>query len=494
MASKAEGGGSLVRWYRNRIGEPATEGEARGYWVFALGVILGIVGIWLFVQSRPAGAIRQWSIVLSSAGLALLLAGPLIRLPLRRTATGLVYLGVLVCAAAIVWFITAFPAQWSPQSGQPTIISLYALGLVLMAIAGVFVPVLTSGPERDDAVRAAEAERDEARQAQSDTEADEADLSAQLRAIRSSQSQFELYEDKGDQWRWRLRHRNGNLIADCGEGYSRKHNAQKGMNSVRRNALGATVLLIEREEALPEEGSDDGLVLPEVVESQATYEVYEDQGGRWRWRLRHDNGDIIADCGEGYASRGGAVDSIEGVKEYVGPADYLRADPTAFEIYLDAGGEWRWRMVHRNGNILADCGEGYANRSGARRAVNRIRDRIDDMEFEVYEDRAGDYRWRLRGGNDQIMADSGEGYASKSGAEEGVERVTQYAPKADVLDMGRAVFEVFEDKAGEFRWRLRHRNGNILADSGQGYSERSGAWDGIGSVKRNGPTADVEVE
>ena len=36
--------------------------------------------------------------------------------------------------------------------------------------------------------------------------------------------------------------------------------------------------------------------------------------------------------------------------------------------------------------------------------------------FEVYEDRAGEFRWRLVAGNDQIVATSGEGYATKAGA------------------------------------------------------------------------------
>ncbi|WP_268891831.1 YegP family protein [Halosegnis longus] len=40
-----------------------------------------------------------------------------------------------------------------------------------------------------------------------------------------------------------------------------------------------------------------------------------------------------------------------------------------------------------------------------------------------------------------------------------------------------------------FRWRSRYRNGNILMDGGEGYASRSGARDGIESVKRNAPNA-----
>jgi len=58
----------------------------------------------------------------------------------------------------------------------------------------------------------------------------------------------------------------------------------------------------------------------------------------------------------------------------------------------------------------------------------------------------------------------------------------------------QAGFELFRDKAGEWRWRLRHRNGNIIADSGEGYARRKDAKNGLESVKRNAPGADVEIE
>ncbi|WP_455449824.1 amphi-Trp domain-containing protein [Natrinema thermotolerans] len=43
-----------------------------------------------------------------------------------------------------------------------------------------------------------------------------------------------------------------------------------------------------------------------------------------------------------------------------------------FEVYEDRGGEWRWRLVHWNGNIVADSGEGYASRSNAERAARSV--------------------------------------------------------------------------------------------------------------------------
>lgn len=53
-------------------------------------------------------------------------------------------------------------------------------------------------------------------------------------------------------------------------------------------------------------------------------------------------------------------------------------------------------------------------------------------------------------------------------------------------------FELYEDEAGEWRWRLRHDNGNVIADSGEGYASRQKARQGIESVKENAPPAPVE--
>ena len=52
-------------------------------------------------------------------------------------------------------------------------------------------------------------------------------------------------------------------------------------------------------------------------------------------------------------------------------------------------------------------------------------------------------------------------------------------------------FELFEDNAEEWRWRLVASNGEIIADSGEGYSSKQGAERGIRSVKRAAPAAEV---
>ncbi|WP_440766267.1 amphi-Trp domain-containing protein [Natronorubrum sp. DTA7] len=57
-----------------------------------------------------------------------------------------------------------------------------------------------------------------------------------------------------------------------------------------------------------------------------------------------------------------------------------------FEIYEDRAGEWRWRLVHWNGNIVADSGEGYTSRSNAKRAARSVMDTAPAASIEDLSD------------------------------------------------------------------------------------------------------------
>jgi uncharacterized protein YegP (UPF0339 family) len=55
-----------------------------------------------------------------------------------------------------------------------------------------------------------------------------------------------------------------------------------------------------------------------------------------------------------------------------------------------------------------------------------------------------------------------------------------------------AKFELYKDAKGEFRWRLISSNGQMIANSGEGYKTKASATNGIESVKKNAPTAKIE--
>ena len=54
-------------------------------------------------------------------------------------------------------------------------------------------------------------------------------------------------------------------------------------------------------------------------------------------------------------------------------------------------------------------------------------------------------------------------------------------------------FEMYLDKAGEFRFRLKARNGKIIAIS-EGYTTKASCENGIDSVRKNAEVAEIEEE
>ena len=106
-------------------------------------------------------------------------------------------------------------------------------------------------------------------------------------------------------------------------------------------------------------------------------------------------------------------------------------------------------------------------------------------------------KFDLKAGNGEVIATS-EVYSSEQACKKGIESVKKNAPIAAVENQtveGYAVekhpkFEIYLDKAGEYRFRLKATNGEIIAVS-EGYTSEAGCENGIDSVKKNAPDAEV---
>ena len=55
-------------------------------------------------------------------------------------------------------------------------------------------------------------------------------------------------------------------------------------------------------------------------------------------------------------------------------------------------------------------------------------------------------------------------------------------------------FQIYKDRKGEFHWRLRAANGEIIADSNEGYARKADCQHAIEVVKKEAPAAPVEEE
>ena len=100
-------------------------------------------------------------------------------------------------------------------------------------------------------------------------------------------------------------------------------------------------------------------------------------------------------------------------------------------------------------------------------------------------------KFDLKAGNGEVIATS-EVYASEAACKNGVESVKKNAPVAAVENQtveGYAAekhpkFEVYTDKKGEFRFRLKATNGEVILAS-EGYVKKTSCLNGIESVRKN---------
>lgn len=104
-------------------------------------------------------------------------------------------------------------------------------------------------------------------------------------------------------------------------------------------------------------------------------------------------------------------------------------------------------------------------------------------KFELYQDKAGEYRFRLKAGNGENILAS-EGYKQKASAENGIASVRKNA-----ADDGR--YERKETSAGKHMFNLKASNGQVIGTS-QSYTSASGRDNGIESVKNNAPEAKLD--
>ena len=117
-------------------------------------------------------------------------------------------------------------------------------------------------------------------------------------------------------------------------------------------------------------------------------------------------------------------------------------------------------------------------------------------KFVIRETNTG-WKFDLKATNGEVIATS-EVYSTKAACVNGAQSVAKNAPAANFADLtegGEATnpkFELYQDKAGEFRFRLTARNGEVIAVS-EGYKAKASCENGIASVRKNAEDAPIEA-
>jgi uncharacterized protein YegP (UPF0339 family) len=76
---------------------------------------------------------------------------------------------------------------------------------------------------------------------------------------------------------------------------------------------------------------------------------------------------------------------------------------------------------------------------GTASSVARANASVVDLTFEIFQDAKKEYRWRLKGANNQVIATSGQGYKAKADCRHGIELVQSGAKEAKVKDLTESV-------------------------------------------------------
>ena len=100
---------------------------------------------------------------------------------------------------------------------------------------------------------------------------------------------------------------------------------------------------------------------------------------------------------------------------------------------------------------------------------------MQNAKFEIYKDKAGEFRFRLKAKNGEIILQS-EGYTSKQSCQKATESV-----KKNGVDASK--FEKKTASNGQFYFVLKAGNGEVIGKS-QMYKSESGRNNGIGAVGR----------
>jgi len=104
-------------------------------------------------------------------------------------------------------------------------------------------------------------------------------------------------------------------------------------------------------------------------------------------------------------------------------------------------------------------------------------------KFEVYKDKAGEYRFRLKAANGQNIIGS-EGYSAKASCMNGIESVKKNSQNPDRFDMKQTA-------SGKYKFNLTASNGQVVGTS-QSYSSDSGCTNGMKSVAECAPGASTD--
>ena len=200
---------------------------------------------------------------------------------------------------------------------------------------------------------------------------------------------------------------------------------------------------------------------------------------------------IVLALTAGSLSTGCTADTGTADDNYVVDRDEAAA-PAYFDLkQSDADGQYYFTLKSANHQVVLQS-EGYTSKAGAENGIESVKSNaVFAEQFEILEAQNGEFYFVLKAKNHEVIGVS-ETYVSRSNADRGAETVDRLVTELnrfEAAEFGGAGFELFVADNDEFYFNLKAANGEIVLSS-EGYVGKSGAENGIASVRENGRDLD----
>ncbi|AGB30865.1 hypothetical protein C488_03120 [Natrinema pellirubrum DSM 15624] len=233
----------------------------------------------------------------------------------------------------------------------------------------------------------------------------------------------------------------------------------------------------------------------ELIEFEnAAFQVYEADSGEWRWRLIDEDGNVLADSGAEHTSRGEAAEAMMTLKEQAPEAELLEIETAAFELFVNEDDEWGWRLIDEAGKLVAEDPATHPTRGAARQAMNRLLEHLDSdvrtMDRAIFQPYATeDWHWRFVLPSGETVAVDGEAHPTQDELVDSLEDVRTAAVSARRHTIGDVSIQLYG--TDEWRFRLLDRDRQEIADATVSDADREAAMDGVEDLKRHAGDAPI---
>jgi|688.fasta_scaffold1091729_2 uncharacterized protein YegP (UPF0339 family) len=111
------------------------------------------------------------------------------------------------------------------------------------------------------------------------------------------------------------------------------------------------------------------------------------------------------------------------------------ADTMTFEVYADVKGEFRWRLLDKDGTNVANSGQGYVNKADCAKMVENFKADLTKYSFEVYTDNAKKTRFRIKSRNGNVVGASTGAYETEADAKKVMSAIEKGCASAKVKEV-----------------------------------------------------------